>query len=460
MFKIVELTEQNESNYLNQVAQLEEIVLEQMKKDGRDGQLFITGKEDISSYIHSKDNTVVVATDTNDRVIAATYITQGQMPFTYNDITKYFKYGPDYQNYIRSSYDSDLFYYKDLLDVYRCKLQAFAFARDQVMSEHSEFKDFSDFINHELYENGFHEKSELREKINQYMSQYIAEHFSEDIQDKYEKFYWITANDIAAYFGRDVSYASGDIEDYEKYLSSQYAEFLQNGPLTIYEEPSFDISKYYSANTKNSIELDTYITSPDSRSSGIARIIVFEGIKKHMQKHFANPENTEIYLCSTLHRDNLSSKYVSEFFGLRDSLFVNRRQHRDREVHICKISREEAPQYLSDISDKLAVLYEYNPSGKTISDDTKKHVLQEQLDYEEAEFDRLTRARTLGQGFKGNLKFIDSKSKKIEKLEEKLKNLTNQISSSHYSELDDITSKPNNPNVDYQNKEGEDYGEL
>ena len=44
MFKIIELTEKNESTYLDQVAQLEEIVLEQMKKDGRDGQLFITGR--------------------------------------------------------------------------------------------------------------------------------------------------------------------------------------------------------------------------------------------------------------------------------------------------------------------------------------------------------------------------------------------------------------------------------
>ena len=284
MFKIVELTEKNESTYLGQVSQLEQIVLEQMRKDGRDGQLFITGKDDISSYIHSKDNTVVVATDKSDKVIAATYITQGQIPFTYNDITKYFKYGDDYNNYIKSLYDSDLHYYKDLMEIYQCKLQAFSLARNKVMAEHPEFKSFSDYINFELSNNGFHEKSELREKVNQYMSQYIAQHFSQDIQTKFEQFYWINANDIAKYLGKSISKPSKDVKDYEKYLSSEYNEFLRNGPLTIYEKPNFDVSKYYSANTKNSIELDTYMTSPDSRSSGIARIIVFEGIKKHMQK--------------------------------------------------------------------------------------------------------------------------------------------------------------------------------
>ena len=322
------------------------------------------------------------------------------------------------------------------------------------MSEHSEFKDFSDFINHELAENGFHEKSELRENINQYMSQYIAEHFSKDIQDKYEKFYWINANDIAEYFGRDISNPSADVKDYEKYISTEYNDFLKNGPLTIYEDPTFDISKYYSANTSNSIELDTYITSPDSRSSGIARIIVFEGIKKHIQKYFLNPENHEIYLCSTLHRDNLSSKYVSEFFGLRDSLYVNRRQHRDREVHICKIPREQSYEYISNMYDKLAVLYGYNPSDKHISDDTKKDILQEQLEYERNEFNRLSRAKTLDKNFKAiNLKFIDSKYRKIN-------NLFNRLSEVNHEIANDTTSDVQSDNVQDNNQGGKDYGEI
>ena len=131
-----------------------------------------------------------------------------------------------------------------------------------------------------------------------------------------------------------------DVGEYENWLKNQkeYENILENATLKIYEEPTFSVKKYFTANTKNSIEIDTYLTSPDKRHSGTARILVYEGIKKHINKFFENTENKEIFLCSTLHRENLSSKYVSEFFGLKDSLYVNRRQGRDREVHICRIA--------------------------------------------------------------------------------------------------------------------------
>ena len=48
-----------------------------------------------------------------------------------------------------------------------------------------------------------------------------------------------------------------------------------------------------------------------------------------MEQFFDDESEQEIFLCSTLHRDNLSSKYVSEFFGLTDSLYVKRRDGRD-----------------------------------------------------------------------------------------------------------------------------------
>lgn len=99
--KIKELTKENEEKYLDKVAQLEKIVLAAMEKDGKIGQLFITGKEDISEYVHSKQNTVMIAVDSNENVQSATYITQGQKAFTYNDITKYFKYGEGYKKYVK-----------------------------------------------------------------------------------------------------------------------------------------------------------------------------------------------------------------------------------------------------------------------------------------------------------------------------------------------------------------------
>lgn len=80
--RIIELTKENEANYLDQVANLEEKVLEDMEKNSKVGQLFITGKEEISYYVHSENNTVMISVDDDDNVVSAAYITQGQQPFT------------------------------------------------------------------------------------------------------------------------------------------------------------------------------------------------------------------------------------------------------------------------------------------------------------------------------------------------------------------------------------------
>ena len=61
MVKVIELTKENEKQYLDQIVELEQITLEAMKREGRDGQLFATGKEEISEYVHSNENSVIVA---------------------------------------------------------------------------------------------------------------------------------------------------------------------------------------------------------------------------------------------------------------------------------------------------------------------------------------------------------------------------------------------------------------
>ena len=64
-FKLEELTKDNEAQYLEQVANLEQVVMENMEARGQSGQLFPTGREDISAYAHSKENSVFVAVDEN-----------------------------------------------------------------------------------------------------------------------------------------------------------------------------------------------------------------------------------------------------------------------------------------------------------------------------------------------------------------------------------------------------------
>ena len=249
-----------------------------------------------------------------------------------------------------------------------------------------------------------------------------------EIAKKYEMFYWITLEDIEAEFGKRNGEESSEIQDYETFMEEEkeYAELMHKGKLKIHEEPEFDETQYYTANTGNAVELDTYLTNPHNRSVGLARIILYNGIQKHIEQFFKNPQNKEIFLCSTLHRDNLSSKYVSEFFGLKDSLYVNRRQGRDREVHICRIPREKAMEYLTDMYDKIAVLYGYNPNNKNIPASRQLQILQEQLEYEEKEKKRLVKAKTIDGKLKGiNHKFIPEKERKVLRLKQRIQKVEN-----------------------------------
>lgn len=459
-FKLEELTKDNELQYLEQVANLEQAVMANMEARGQSGQLFPTGREDISAYAHSKENTVLLAVDEKGKVVAATYITQGQKPFTYNDITKYFKYGKDYNEYVRSRYKTSSDYLADMLIVYKMKILAFKYAKGKVLEEFPQYEgDISKFLKHEVDEehNHFHEKSVLRDLMNTYMSEYIdmQEIKYPGIKERYEMFYWITSEEISKEFeaerkNRSESEAENrnkNSDEEECSVSSErekstqgknavnvqpkdadarvmedmigqekeeieYRNILQKGPLVIHEKPQFAMTQYYTAKTSNSIELDTYITDPEDRRSGLARILLLEGITKHMEQFFEDESQQEIFLCSTLHRDNLSSKYVSEFFGLTDSLYVKRRDGRDREVHICRVKREEYKKYLDHIRKKVAVLYGYNPAKIQISNDEKIAVLQEQLQYEKREIERLKRART-AQVHNGKINFRKRKLDKI-----------------------------------------------
>ena len=423
--KIMELTKENENLYLDKLVELEKIVLHNMEKNGKSGQLFITGKEDISEYIHSIDNTVMIAINDKDDVISSAYITQGQIPFTYNDITKYFKYGKEYQEYVRTGYKNEADYRNDMLDIYKIKLLAYKNAKEKIMEEYPEYcGDILSFLERELSDksNKFHEKSELREKLNKYMSLYILEK-NENLIEKYEKFYWITSEDVANEFSKKIN-PNKDMLEYESWMKEEqeeYKKIMKESKLKIFESSGFDKEKYYKANTKSAVEIDTYITHPLQRSEGTARILVYEGIKKHIKRHFRVPENKEIYLCSTLHRDNLSSKYVSEFFGLKDNLYLNRRNGRNREVHICKIDKEEIKNYLEKMEDKLIVLYNYNPNNKKLSQERKNSIIMEQLKYEECELDRLKRIRKSDISYAGKKLENKSKMEKIKALKKQIK---------------------------------------
>ena len=438
--KCIELTKDNYKKYLNQVVTLEEMVSKRMIEEGRIGQFFETGKDGIEEYILSKYCSVMIANDDSGEVQSAAYLTRGQVPFTYNDITKYFKYGESYREYVKSLYSSDIEYKMDILKIYEIKLKAYEYAKKKVLEECPKYNgSIMDYLDHELQEkeNGFHEKSRLREGLNHYMSEYIAKQ-GEKIKGLYEMFYWISADDISKIFQKSVILNSDNSKEYESLIaleksqelistkkSTEYSKIISKVGLGVLEEPRFKGSKYFKANTENSIEIDTYITNPNFRQAGLARIIVFEGLKKYITEYFEDTKNSEIYLCSTLHRDNTSSKYVSEFFGLKDNIYVERRNGRNREVHICKIRREEYKEYLKNIEEKIIVLYGYNPEKKYVPDGRSLEIIKEQIKYEEEQVKQLTVKS--GGKYKGNFNSLARKTNKIEDLKLKAREIRSRM---------------------------------
>lgn len=320
-----------------------------------------------------------------------------------------------------------------MLSMYELKLDAFKCAKSSILAEHPEYNgDILAFLQHELDEenNHFHEKSPLREQLNVRMSDYIkkAAESNPDVMKKYEWFYWTTADDISKEFNRPVTLPQ-DMVELDSVTDMEYSQILKNGPLQIYEKPEFDVTKYYAANTSNAVELDTYITAPDTRSSGLAKALVLQGIIKHMNRHFSDPSQENIFLCSTLHRANLSSKYVSEFFGLKDSLYVKRRDGRNREVHICGISREDYPNYIRHMQEKLAVLYGYNPEHLTVSPENEISILQEQLSYEKGEINRIKKAKSSASNKKFTAKRATTPISYEKRKIDKVRSLNRRISS-------------------------------
>ena len=377
-YKVIEVTKENEGKYLNGIVELEELVLKKMEAEGKVGQLFTTGEEGLREYIHSKNNHILAAikNDGSNQVISAAYITRGQTRFTYNDITKYFKCGKEYDEYVKNTYSSKNLYCREMVDTYLHKLQAYCCARDILLGEYKIYPGhtlneeksnelFLQMVQNEYNDsnNGFHEKSELREKFNRYMTRYMESKHPIDKRN-YEYFYWLDFKTLLNNVPEKSRKQTEDLFEYFSQKSSAiaYDKVLEFQKYKIYDKSHCEnISKYYDANPKNTIELDTYITHPDYRKNGIAEILTFEGIKKALDETDKN--DNKIYLVSTLHEDNFASKYVSEFFGLKDYLFVNRRNGRDRQVHIYGMDRKDIPEYIKSVDKKLNELYNYKPKN-------------------------------------------------------------------------------------------------
>lgn len=280
------------------------------------------------------------------------------------------------------------------------------------------------------------------------MGEYVKSLGKEAIE-LYDDFYFLNIEDIAKEFNKKI-----ECTKLENEKTKEYEEILGSMKLDIIEKTNIEMERYYRANTQNAIEIDTYITKPQNRQNGLARVVVFEGIKKQIEEHFnvENVDNKEIFLCSTLHRENLSSKYVSEFFGLLDSVYVNRRYGRNREVHITQILKDEYKEYLEKMENKLIVMYGYNPNNKVLSNKETKKVLEEQLEYENNQLINIIQTKPKSSNTNKRYTGKTLEESKIEKIE-KIKRKIEKIENLELVELQEENNKSNKIKKD--NSEGE-----
>ena len=114
-------------------------------------------------------------------------------------------------------------------------------------------------------------------------------------------------------------------------------------------------------------------------------------------------------------------KVCSEFFGLKDSLYVKRRDGRNRQVHICRVKRQDYKKYLDHMKKRISILYGYNPEHIPISKQEEVEILREQLEYENAELLRLQNIRNQkGRKFTGAIDYSKNKANKVYTLKQRL----------------------------------------
>ena len=112
--------------------------------------------------------------------------------------------------------------------------------------------------------------------------------------------------------------------------------------------------KYFDANPFNTIELDTYMTHPENRKKGLAKIVNFEGLKIQIRKLLKKKQDLkEIFISATIHQDNEPSKMVTKFIGNFDTIYVKRRTGINREVYFCKIERSNLDEFIRDNEEKI-----------------------------------------------------------------------------------------------------------
>lgn len=350
---IVEVTKDNWEHYRPQMLNLEDKVKGDMVKQGI-GDLFFTTGEDIKDYAHDPRHHVYVMVDKNDKVLAQTYLigAGSHIQGDYADLPKYFTMGENFLQYVKTKKYGNT---KDFLhmanSIYLAKTYAFKYALRQIYGTEDVARFMNDLNKEKASDTHFDERTQLRRDINKYMSQFLGEHGMEEL---YRQFYNIDSNFVNF---------NGDPE-----IAKAYDSFLDASKVTVYSQRMENPEDYFEASVYNTIEVDTYITDPEARRNGSAKILSTIALNKTITEFFEKNDSDILYLSITLHKDNYLSENVANFLGFKDYIDLERRATIERKAYMKRIDRSNYEQYLSYLNKKLTYFYGYGNEEITEED--------------------------------------------------------------------------------------------
>ena len=141
------------------------------------------------------------------------------------------------------------------------------------------------------------------------------------------------------------------IKIYELFLQAQSPVFISL--------PTINIEKYFESNMDNAMEINTYIVNPTYRGNGLAKILLYEALKRKMEDYFLHTDNDVLYLNTTIHNDNINSQKIISIIKMEDYLYIERTKGINRRVYFKKVCRDNYQDLLHEMEIELLIDYNY-----------------------------------------------------------------------------------------------------
>lgn len=354
--KFIELTTQNFDEYAQQIVDLCDQAVAINEQSNKNGQFYTSTLPELQGYVTSGKDLVIMAIDDNNKVVGATYINSKVKQNTYSDFTKYFHYSKAYKDTLAASFPDHETYENYITKAYLEKVLIFTKIAQEVEKNsllNPNSLSFMDLLQKQIKDGNFQENNPIR----RYVTDRLYEEYDKNKEiDIYTKTAFFSIGDIdkeklatlLAKYG-DNTKLKESIKAYELFLSAQKPVFIT--------KPTIDMSKYFNANMNNSMEINTYIVAPEYQSQGLAKTLLYETLRRCMNKYFCVPEHNELYLNTTIHNENTHSQRTANLIGLKDYIYIERTKGINRRVYFKRITKEEYPKYLQDIALDLFVQY-------------------------------------------------------------------------------------------------------